>query len=641
MRLEVSIQLQVYTCLQVFLGFTSVTYSQSGKLPGMLYPRDSESRSLRHLDGMWNFRIDDSPTRNLSFEQKWYSEPLDESGPVIPMPVPSSYNDITNQKNIRDFVGWAWYDREFYVDKTWAQQRIVLRIDSAHYNSIVYVNGQQVMTHEGGHLPFEAEVTSSVHIGSVNRLTVALNNTLTPTTLPPGSIEYKSDTNKYPPGYFVQNLQFDFFNYAGIHRHVTLYATPKTFVEDIGVTSSVSGDTGIVNYTVNYGGQSVPFTWKVEILDKKGFVVAHGNGMQGTLTVSDANLWWPWTMNSTSPGYLYTLQVTLTTQTHGDVDVYRQPFGIRTVAVTDTQILLNNLPFYCQGVNKHEDSDIRGKGLDYPLIARDFEMLKWLGVNCFRTSHYPYAEEIMDMADRLGIVVIDESPGVGIQKDDNFGNKSLAHHKAVMSEMYQRDKNRPAVIFWSVANEPATNKPAAGPYFREVIAHVRSLDSTRPVTFVCNQEFYNDVAVQFVDIILINRYYAWYSDVGHTELIGRQLEYDLREWHAKFDKPIIMSEYGSDTIAGFHQEPSFVFTEEYQVEFLREYHAVFDKLRGEFFVGEMPWNFADFMTVQGITRVVGNKKGLLTRQRQPKASGHLIRDRYMSMISGKQTCRLR
>ncbi|KAL4234849.1 hypothetical protein ACF0H5_006490 [Mactra antiquata] len=85
--------------------------------------------------------------------------------------------------------------------------------------------------------------------------------------------------------------------------------------------------------------------------------------------------------------------------------------------------------------------------------------------------------------------------------------------------------------------------------------------------------------------------------------------------------------------------PSFVFTEEYQIEFLQQYHKVFDQLKQEFLVGEMPWNFADFMTVQGITRVVGNKKGLLTRQRQPKMSAHLIRDRYMKMMNGEtNTC---
>lgn len=628
--MEISVRLTLFSCLHLISNVCQPT--NDGKPTGMLYPRDSESRSLRHLDGMWNFLLDDSSTRNTSFENKWYSKRLSQFGEVIPMPVPSSYNDITNSKLVRDFVGWAWYDREFYVDRTWSNNRIVLRIDSAHYNAIVWVNGQEAMKHEGGHLPFEADVTQFINIATVNYVTVAINNTLSPTTLPPGSIEYKTDPEKYPPGYFVQNLQMDFFNYAGIHRHVTLYTTPRIFIEDIDIVTSIQGNDGTVNFYVYTGGQSDQLNYNVEVVDKQGQIVASSNKFQDTLTIKNANFWWPWTMNATSPGYLYTLKVTVSNPF--GVDVYRQPFGIRTVRVTDTSLLINEKPFYCQGVNKHEDSDIRGKGLDFALIARDFNMLKWLGVNCFRTSHYPYAEEIMDQADQQGIIVIDESPGVGISNDDNFSNKSLEHHKAVMTEMYQRDKNRPSVIIWSVANEPATNKAPAGPYFKAVINHVRSLDSTRPVTFVCNQDYNTDLAVQYVDIILVNRYYAWYSDIGHTELIQLQLANDLRHWHHTFNRPVIVSEFGADTIAGFHQVPSFVFTEEYQLEFLQEYHKTFDKLRSEFLVGEMPWNFADFMTIQGVTRVVGNKKGLLTRQRQPKMTAHLVRERYMKMING-------
>ena len=105
----------------------------------------------------------------------------------------------------------------------------------------------------------------------------------------------------------------------------------------------------------------------------------------------------------------------LPTKVTADSDVYRQPFGVRSVEVKLGQLLINNAPFYCHGVAKHEDSDLRGKGLDLTLIAKDFNMLRWLGVNCIRTSHYPYAEEILEMADRQGVAVIDESPGVGIK----------------------------------------------------------------------------------------------------------------------------------------------------------------------------------------------------------------------------------
>ncbi|XP_064612321.1 beta-glucuronidase-like isoform X2 [Liolophura sinensis] len=595
----------------------------------MLYPRESESRQINELNGMWDFRADMSPSRNMGFDKQWFAGRLRQSGPVIPMPVPSSFNDITQDKQLRDFVGWVWYDREFFVSSDWMNKRVVLRIDSAHYNTIVWINSKQVMSHVGGHLPFEAQVNSYVNFKGPNLITVAVNNTLTPTTLPPGTIKYQNDPNRYPPGYFVQNLQFDFFNYAGIHRSVRVYATPNNYVDDITITTTVSGANGMVNYTVVPAAASGA-TVAVVIEDANGQQVASGSGVSGKLTVSNAKLWWPYTMSST-PAYLYTFKVTLTSGS--DTDIYRLPFGIRTVSVTSKQLLINGKPFYCHGVAKHEDSDIRGKGLDFALIAKDFNMLKWLGANCFRTSHYPYAEEILDQADRQGVAIIDESPGVGITQDDNFSNASLAHHLEVMEELVRRDKNRPAVIIWSVANEPASNKPIAGPYFKAVIGHTRDLDPSRPVVYVNNKGYETEYAAQYVDIVCVNQYYGWYSDTGHTEVIGLQLRHNLRSWYQKFGKPMIVTEYGADTIPGLHRDPSFVFTEEYQRDFMGEYHKVFDQLRGDFLVGEMVWNFADFLTDQGITRVVGNKKGVLTRQRQPKAAAFLLRERYYYLMN--------
>uniref|UniRef100_A0AC11EIM6 Uncharacterized protein n=1 Tax=Ovis aries TaxID=9940 RepID=A0AC11EIM6_SHEEP len=177
-------------------------------------------------------------------------------------------------------------------------------------------------------------------------------------------------------------------------------------------------------------------------------------------------------------------------------DFYTLPVGIRTVAVTESQFLINGKPFYFQGVNKHEDADIRGKGFDWPLLVKDFNLLRWLGANAFRTSsHYPYAEEVLQLCDRYGIVVIDESPGVGIALVESFSNVSLQHHLEVMEEMIRRDKNHPAVVMWSVANEPASFLKPAGYYFKTLIAHTKALDPSRPVTFVTNTNYEADLGV--------------------------------------------------------------------------------------------------------------------------------------------------
>lgn len=131
------------------------------------------------------------------------------------------------------------------------------------------------------------------------------------------------------------------------------------------------------------------------------------------------------------PGYLYTMEVYLSTPYQKDLDVYRLKIGVRSITWNETSFLINEKPIYFRGFGKHEDSDvshflfvfyfffklfyllqIRGKGLDYALLTRDFNLIKWIGANAYRTSHYPYSEESMQMADEYGIMVIDECPSV-------------------------------------------------------------------------------------------------------------------------------------------------------------------------------------------------------------------------------------
>ena len=98
-------------------------------------------------------------------------------------------------------------------------------------------------------------------------------------------------------------------------------------------------------------------------------------------------------------------------------------------------------------------------------LIKDFYLFDWLNVNCIRTSHYPYAEEFYQLADMFGIVVFDEVPAVGLKKQ-NFNNITLELHKKLLKELYERDKNHPSVVLWSIANEPSSDQPQAAPYFK-------------------------------------------------------------------------------------------------------------------------------------------------------------------------------
>ena len=134
---------------------------------------------------------------------------------------------------------------------------------------------------------------------------------------------------------------------------------------------------------------------------------------------------------------------------------------------------------------------------------------------------------------------------------------------------------------------------------------------------------------------MLNRYYGWYVDNGDLETAEQHLEKELREWEAKYGKPMIMTEYGPDTMPGFHSIYEQPWSEEYQAAFLAMYHRVFDRV--DAMVGEQVWNFADFQTSNGIMRVDGNKKGVFTRDRRPKPAAYALRQRWTALAGTKNS----
>ncbi|KAF7265787.1 hypothetical protein GWI33_020863 [Rhynchophorus ferrugineus] len=602
---------------------------------GILFPRESETRQVLTLDGLWNFVVMNNSNPFQGFKHHWHKKSLKEvDANVQLMPVPSSYNDITTDWTIRDHVGLVWYDRTFFVPKFWSEVgRVWLRFESVCYAAQVWINGQQIMVHEIGHLPFLAEITAYLKYGLENRITVSVDNTLLPDTVPQGLVAELRN------GRLQQTYTFDFFNYAGIDRPVKLYTTPKTYIDDVTVlTVHVRPELAIIQYNISVVGD-YNVSYRITLTDNKNNFVTDAESRLsfGTLRIENPKLWWPYLMDP-EPGYLYSLEFELL-DTFGDlVDKYIQPFGIRTLTWTNKTFLINDKPLYMHGFGRHEDSDIRGKGFDLPLIIRDYNLIRWIGANAYRTSHYPYAEEIMDLADQMGIMIINECPSVNTMFDSQrffflpfsgYSDSLLQKHKQSLTDLIKRDKNRPSVIMWSVANEPRTQQDPAGSYFKQVIQHVKSLDTTRPTTIVESQTAGVTKASDYVDIISFNRYNAWYHDAGNLDLITQNVINEAMKWNLRYNKTVIMQEYGGDAMEGLHMLPTFIWSEEYQVKLMSKHFQAFDYLRSRgFFIGEFIWNFADFKTPQDYTRVGGNKKGIFTRNRQPKASAHHLRKRY-------------
>ncbi|MEY8354989.1 beta-glucuronidase [Lachnospiraceae bacterium 54-53] len=594
----------------------------------MLYPISNEIRAMIDLGGVWKFKLIDETELGERL-------PDDVMKDWELIAVPASYNDQKDIPEYRNHWGYALYQREVTVPACHKGQRMVLRFDAVTHRARVYLEGEFLYEHKGGFLPFEIDVTDRLEAGAGAVLTVAVDNRVDHSTLPVGNengTAFFGSDNPWVPSVAKakewrkpQNFpNFDFFNYAGINRPVRLYMTPVSYVKDLTLVPDVNGTEGILRYQAEVEGnreEDLPVT--VSILDADGHEAARGQGKEGVISVPDAKLWWPW------PGdpYLYRAVVTY------GADKYELSFGFRTVRVEGKKFLINGQPFYFKGFSKHEDSAFRGRGLDICLNVKDINLIHWFHANSFRTSHYPYAEEMYDLCDREGIVVIDETPAVGIAcgptQDPYQTLRVKEHHEQVLKELIDRDKNHPCVVMWSMGNEPDTSNfpESAYEYWRDLYQLTHSLDpDDRPVTFVSRQNDYTqDIVTRTMDVVCINRYYGWYNLSGDMDAACYALNLELDFWE-ETDKPVMMTEYGVDTIAGIHMGVPEMFSEEFQVEYYKRLNGEFDK-RG-FFIGEHAWNFADYGTLQGCMRVDGNKKGLLTRDRRPKMAAHYFRERW-------------
>eukprot|EP01121_Diplochlamys_sp_Union-15-3_P011880 TRINITY_DN3483_c0_g1_i2.p1 TRINITY_DN3483_c0_g1~~TRINITY_DN3483_c0_g1_i2.p1 ORF type:complete len:519 (-),score=70.81 TRINITY_DN3483_c0_g1_i2:444-1856(-) len=420
---------------------------------------------------MWNFKLDPN---DAGFRESWWSDKL--KPPTFFMPVPSSFNDVTADNTLRLHIGWVWYQREIFVPSGWKGSRIMLRFEAAFYYSAVWLDDNKLIEHNGGNLPFEVEITLLVFESpGPHRLTVALNNTLTPTTIPPAQMIISGNNDPYhPPGYRLQKTYFDFFSYSGLNRAVKIYSTPHIYVDDITVNYRLTSDGAAVDYSIVILPQP-PKEVFVALLDADHNVVSTSTAINGSIIVPKASLrlWEP------GNPYLYTLEV------KAGADVYRlNSIGIRTIRVTQTQFLINEKPIYFRGVGLMEDSDARGRGYDDVVLSKDFYLMQWLNANAFRTSHYPYADEFYQMADRLGYLVIGEPGAIGMNIAEFFSNQTLEFHKGIMKDMINRDKNHPSVVMWSLANEPCCECQEAAYYFKSLSDYTRSLDPNRPITVV-------------------------------------------------------------------------------------------------------------------------------------------------------------
>jgi beta-glucuronidase len=569
----------------------------------MLFPVNNRHRQMRDLNGFWDFAFDEN---NSGREKGWQNGFFPEER----IAVPASWNEQFAES--RDNLGPAWYQTRFDLAWGWESENIFLRFNSVAYLAEVWLNGSFLGTHEGGHLPFIFEITEKVQTEN-NLLVVRVDARPLPNHVPPGALGTKEGVTFGRDAF--PDTNYDFFPYGGIQRPVILSTEPKAAsIKDITVTTSIEGTSGKVHVKVEHGGHTV----RASLSRKKKSYSAEGEN-ELVFDVADAYFWSPESPN------LYRLTIDLVNE-NDVVDSYSLNIGIRTVEVTKDTLLLNGKPIVMLGFGRHEDFAVLGKGLSHALIVKDHALMRWIGANSYRTTHYPYSEEQMQLADELGFLIIDETPAVGLYFDNDeqgFAKRDELCQQYIR-ELIARDKNHPSVIMWSVANEPHSREPEASAMFRKHYDLAKSLDNTRPVTLV-SYKGVNEASFDFMDVVCLNRYYGWYSEAGRIEDGAKKFEKELDALYAKFGKPVLVTEFGVDTLPGQHAMPPEMFSEEYQVAFLEAYIEIMQ--RKPFVAAQHVWNFADFKTQQAVHRMNAmNYKGVFTRDRRPKMAAHRLRE---------------
>lgn len=572
----------------------------------MLYPQSNSYRQLVDLSGFWEFRID---PESRGEREGWQNGFVGDQ----PIAVPASWNDLLN--DLRNYLGDAWYETRFACPWGWDDREVFLRFGSVNYRADVWLNGTYLGKHVGGHLPFEFPVTLQPE---GNRLVVRVNGEIGANNIPPGKVRRDPLDNFMRPEQ-LPDTSYDFFPYAGIHRPVLLYATPTTAIDDVTVTTEIDGANGQVSVEVAWRGAATSaratLSRAEQVISKQVSIEAHTTSL--LIDVPDAALWSPAAPN------LYDLMIELL---DGEtvLDRYTLPVGIRTVRVEGDRLLLNGEPVVLRGFGRHEDFHLAGRGYQPVVALKDYELMRWIGANSFRTTHYPYAEQTLDLADQLGFLVIAEAPSVEMYFHADGLDARMAQWSQTIRKMIARDKNHPSVILWSIANEPHNRRPEAREAFEAQFTVARSLDASRPLMFVSYLGM-DDVALGLGDVIGLNRYKGWYSESGDIVLGVQRLSDELDAIHRHYNRPILITEFGADTIPGMHAQPPVMFSEEYQVEFLTRYLEVLDAK--PYIAAQHVWNLCDFSTGQAVNRVGSmNYKGVFTRERQPKMAAHRLRE---------------
>lgn len=344
---------------------------------------------------------------------------------------------------VTDHNATGFYRRTINIPATWKDKRVFIHFDGVYSAAVVWVNGKYVGYSQSSNTDAEFDITGFVTTGD-NQLSVRV---------------YRWCDGSYLEGQ-------DMWHLSGIHRDVYLVATPKVFVSDHYITSSLnneatSGSMSVKLTVDNRNTVSTTKTLQVSLLDADDNQIATGtqtysgtSTAEKTVTLSGLSNLRPW---SAEDPYLYTVVVSQKDENGAEEMAFSTKYGFRNITKSGNLIYINNKRVYFKGVNTQDTHPEYGRAIDMETMMKDLTMMKKANVNTVRTSHYPRQPKMYAMMDALGFYVMDEADV------ECHGNQSLSSNSSWqtavndrITRMVLRDRNHPSVIFWSLGNECGT-----------------------------------------------------------------------------------------------------------------------------------------------------------------------------------------
>ncbi len=578
-----------------------------------------DARETLSLNGSWKYIIDPYQMGYLDYRQKPFDQSKSGKGGFYDnltsmeknskaeynfdfeptLQVPGDWN--SQDARLLFYEGTLWYKRDFVITPS-ADKKYFLHFGAVNYESHVYLNGKKLGVHKGGFTPFQFDVSGKLNAGN-NFVVVMVDNTR------------KKDE--------VPTINTDWWNYGGITRDVTLITTPSSYIEDYKVQLAKDNKDNIEGF-IQIKGVNKAENVVLEIPElkiKSNFTTDENGFIKFNFPVKKVKYWSP------ENPKLYAVTIA------SGSDKVTDKIGFRTVKTVGKDIFLNGKSIFLKGISVHDENPLLGGRLR---SEGDMRMiLNWakeLGCNYIRLAHYTHNEKMLRLADEVGLLVWAEVPVYWTISWSNPDTYKNAEDQLTVG--VERDKNRACIAIWSVGNETPISKER-NVFMGKLVDKVRSLDDTRLVAAALEVErngyiiTVEDPLGDKLDLASFNEYGGWYW--------SEPKELPKYSFDIHFNKPVVISEFGAEGVAGYHGDEDTIWSEEFQELFYKEQLKMLERIDG--LRGMTPWILVDFKSPRRqhpVHQNFWNRKGLLSETGKKKKAFYILQNYYKSKTMDKK-----